>query len=294
MRIAVLGSGSGGNALIVESGERRLMVDAGFSRRRIERQLRELGVDPTTIDALLVTHEHHDHARGADGLLRRYGIPLHATAGTVEDLALGPEVAAKVAVVRCGEPFEVPGRAGHGTGRAGFRVEAFPVPHDAREPVGWVIEDSAGRRLGLVADLGRRSRRAWSRLRDLDCLVIETNHDLEMLRTGPYPWRLKQRVAGPYGHLANHEAAQGVAELVSDRLQWVVLFHLSRTNNRPALAARAVGESLAATGSRAELVVTQQDRATSWLEIRRGQLTLDFGAPQARGQVERNVPEVGL
>jgi len=270
MRLAVLGSGSGGNSLIVESGGRRLLVDAGFSCRRIERQLRDLGEDAARIDALLLTHEHHDHIRGADRLLQRHGLPVYATAGTLEHARLPPEAAARA--IRSGEPFEVPER-----GAPGFQVEAFRIPHDAREPVGFVIEDAAGHRLGVVADLGSRSQLAWGRLRDLDCLVIETNHDLRMLRNGPYPWHLKQRVAGRHGHLSNHEAALGVSELVSERLRWVVLYHLSRTNNLPALAAREVGEKLDELGSRAELLLTQQDEATPWIEITHGQLTLDLG-----------------
>ena len=149
----------------------------------------------------------------------------------------------------------------------GFRVEAFRVPHDAREPVGFVIEDRHGRRLGLLADLGSRSQLAWGRLRDLDCLVLETNHDLQMLRTGPYPWHLKERVASRHGHLSNHDAAAGLDDLVSDRLQTVVLYHLSRTNNLPALAAREIGEKLAAVGSPAEIVVTRQEEPSPWVEI---------------------------
>jgi phosphoribosyl 1,2-cyclic phosphodiesterase len=146
-------------------------------------------------------------------------------------------------------------------------VEPFAIPHDAREPVGLAVEDSAGRRLGLAADLGSRSRLAWARLAGVDFLVLETNHDLGLLRSGPYPWVLKQRIAGSHGHLSNEDAADGVPELVSDRLQWVVLYHLSQTNNSPALAADAVGEALAREGCPARVALTEQDRPTPWLEI---------------------------
>ena len=152
---------------------------------------------------------------------------------------------------------------------AGFLVEPFAVPHDAREPIGLVIESAAGFRLGLVTDLGSRSRLAWGRLADLDALVVETNHDPAMLRNGPYPWPLKQRVAGCHGHLSNDDAADGVAELVSERLRWVVLYHLSQTNNLPALAAAAVGEALARLGAAAQIALSEQDRPTPWLEVRR-------------------------
>ena len=130
-----------------------------------------------------------------------------------------------------------------------------------------VLEDSAGRRLGLAGDLGSCSRLAWARLVEVDLLLLETNHDLEMLRSGPYPWHLKQRVAGRHGHLSNGDAAEGLPELLSDRLDWVVLYHLSQTNNQPALAADVVGEVLDREGCRARVAVTEQDRPTPWLEV---------------------------
>ncbi len=257
MRIAILGSGSRGNALVVESGGRRILIDAGFSCREIERRMRVVGVDPGTISALIVTHEHSDHVRGADRFARRHQVPLFATGGTLETSSLSDETRGAAVRLSSGRPEEV----------SGFEIEPFSIPHDASEPVGLTVEDSAGRRLGLVADLGSRSRLAWGRLVELDYLVLETNHDLGMLRDGPYPWSLKQRVAGRHGHLSNRDAADGIPELVSDRLRWVVLYHLSQTNNSPALAAETVGEAIAAEGSPARLAVTGQDRPTEWLEI---------------------------
>lgn len=266
MRLAVLGSGSGGNALIVESGGRRLLVDAGFPCRTIERRLRALGAEASGLDAVLLTHEHSDHVRGADRLVRRHGMPVYATAGTLALAGLGEEAAACAETIRSGQPFEVAGS---------FFVEPFRLPHDARESVGFTIEDGEGARCGIVYDLGSRSRLAWGRLGDLDALVIETNHDLQMLRGGPYPWHLKQRVASRHGHLSNRDAALGVAELLCDRLRQVVLVHLSRTNNEPALAAQAVGAELDLRGSSASIVLTSQDEATDWLELEpRGQLSL--------------------
>ncbi len=267
MRLAVLGSGSAGNSLIVESGNRRLLVDAGFSCRQLQQRLAGLGADISRVDAVLLTHEHQDHCRGADVMLRRYGQPVYATQGTLDSSGLSAEALAEARAIRSGKPFEVPESPG-------FWVEAFGIPHDAREPVGFVIEDQVGCRLGVVTDMGSRSQLAWGRLQDLDCLVIEANHDLQMLRNGPYPWHLKQRVAGRHGHLSNREAAEGVAELLSERLSWVVLYHLSRTNNLPALAAQAMGDCLALAGSAAQIVVTQQDEPTPWLEVRRGQAPL--------------------
>lgn len=261
MRFAVLGSGSRGNALVIECGGARLLVDAGFSCRQLEKRLETLGLEPSDLDAVVLTHEHDDHVRGADRLARRWGAELWATEGTLAACrGLSAEARAKTAVFASGRPAEL----------GGFEVEPFTVPHDAREPVGLVIESSAGFRLGLVSDLGSRSRLAWGRLAGLDgldALVIETNHDPAMLRNGPYPWLLKQRVAGRHGHLSNDDAAEGVAELVCDRLRWVVLYHLSQTNNLPALAAAAVGEALDRLGAATEIALSEQDRPTPWMEI---------------------------
>ena len=257
LRAVVLGSGSGGNAVVVESGDARLLVDAGFSCRELEKRMKQVGIDPASITALLLTHEHEDHVRGADRFARKHRLPVFLTAGTQVGTALGDEVVARSVRIESGRPFEV----------GPFAIEAFDIPHDAREPVGFVVEAAGRKRLGLVADLGCRTQLAWARLRDLDLLLIETNHDLEMLRSGPYPWPLKQRVAGRHGHLSNRDAAEGLPELLSARLRHVVLYHLSRTNNLPALAAAEVGETLAREGSAAEIVLSHQFATTAWMEV---------------------------
>lgn len=258
LRLAVLGSGSRGNAVVIEHDGCRLLVDAGFSCRQIEERLAELGVHPASLGGVVITHEHADHARGLDVLARRYQLPVWATEGTLDECrGLSGKVRSGARVLASGAPVEV----------AGFEVEPFAVPHDAREPVGLVIRSAAGHRVGLVADLGSRSRLAWGRLVDLDVLILETNHDLEMLRNGPYPWSLKQRVAGRHGHLSNRDAAEGLPELLNDRLRWVVLYHLSQTNNLPALAAAEIGEALAREGAPAAMALTEQDRPTPWLEV---------------------------
>ena len=257
LRVGILGSGSGGNAVVLESGSRRLLIDAGFSCREMVKRMKRLDFDPATLDAVLLTHEHQDHCKGARVLLQKLRLPLYGTAGTLEGAGLRAQAAAAGGELRSGVPIEV----------AGFVVEPFMIPHDASEPVGFVIEDPCGRRIGLVADLGCRTSLAWGRLQDLDLLILETNHDLDMLRNGPYPWSLKQRVAGRHGHLSNREAAEGLPELIGDRLRWVVLYHLSRTNNLPALAAAAVGETLDREGCSAQLAVSEQDHPTPWLEV---------------------------
>jgi len=256
LRLTVLGSGSAGNSVVLDSGGRRLMVDAGFSCKELERRLEVVGIDPATLDGLVLTHEHGDHVRGVRRLARRHGVPVFATAGTLEGLRFD-RAGIRTTVLRAGHRLRI--------GR--FEIEPFAVPHDAREPIGLVAQDEAGLRVGLVADLGTRCRDAWSRLRDLDALILESNHDLDMLRDGPYPWPLKQRIAGAEGHLSNRDAAAGIVEVLGDRLRWVVLYHLSRTNNRSPLAEDAVRRVLEREDSRAGLVVSSQFEPTPWLSV---------------------------
>lgn len=259
MRLVILGSGSRGNAVVVESATGRLLLDAGFSCRQLERRMAAVGIEASSIDALVLTHEHGDHVKGVDVFVRRHRVPVWATGGTLDHLRLSDEARGFTRTLAAGWPTEV----------AGFQVEAFPIPHDAAEPVGLVVEDGGGRRLGLAADLGFCSRLAWGRLADLDALLLETNHDLGLLRDGPYPWVVKQRVAGRHGHLSNREASEGLPELLGDRLRWIALYHLSQTNNSPELAVDAVGEVLDAEGSAARLVVAGQDAPTPWMELHR-------------------------
>lgn len=256
-RLCVLGSGSAGNAVVLESGGRRLLIDAGFSCRELERRLAAVGCPTEDFDGVVVTHEHSDHVRGAPRFAARHGLTVWATQGTLDGIDWGRH-RPPTQVVRSGAPHRV----------GEFGVEPFGVPHDAREPVGFVVQDAAGHRVGLVADLGTRSQLAWARLRDLDVLILEANHDLSMLRDGPYPWPLKQRIASRHGHLSNREAADGLPELLSDRLRHLVLYHLSRTNNRPVVAESEIGEALAREGCTAEIVVSDQLQPTGWIELR--------------------------
>ena len=189
LRVGILGSGSSGNAVVVESGSHRILLDAGFSSRELVRRMGSLGFDPKTLSAVFVTHEHQDHVRGADAFAHRFKLPLYATAGTLDNVRLRDKVRCRTIVLRSGEPVAA----------GGFVVEPFLLPHDAQEPVGFVVEDPFGRRVGLVADLGCRSRLAWGRLCDLDVLLLETNHDPAMLAASAYPAWLKRRIGGQHG-----------------------------------------------------------------------------------------------
>lgn len=256
LRLCVLGSGSAGNSVVVESGSHRLLIDAGFSCRQLEKRLQAVGVDPATVSAIVLTHEHGDHVRGAALFARRYEATIFGTRGTLEKSGLAAKPV-KTRELESSRPRRLDG----------FLVHPFRVPHDASEPIGVVVEDGSGRRIGLACDLGTASRLAWAHLANLDGLVVETNHDLDMLRRGPYPWHLKQRVAGRHGHLSNREAAEGLVELISERLRWVVLYHLSTTNNSPALAAAAIERVLRDNGSDAQVCVSEQLVPSPWLEI---------------------------
>jgi len=257
LRVCVLGSGSSGNAVVVEAGGQRLLLDAGFSCRQIEKRLRAVGLEAEGFVGLVLTHEHGDHCRGAARFARRHGVPVWGTRGTLAASGLEGAPGVEVRLLASSRPVAI----------GDLQVTPFAVPHDAVEPVGLVVEDRAGRRIGLAGDLGTASRLAWAHLAELDVLVLETNHDLEMLRSGPYPWPLKQRVAARHGHLSNREASEALPELLADRLRHVVLYHLSRTNNRPAIALAEIGEMLAREGSRAQIHVTRQDGPSRWIAV---------------------------
>ena len=254
LRLVVLGSGSKGNSVLVESGETRILLDAGFSCREIERRLSLVGVDPASLHAILLTHEHSDHARGVERLVKRHGMDVWATSGTLAGRALR-KVRDRAKLMRAGQLFDL----------LDLRIEPIGLSHDAREPVGLVIEGPDGSRLGLVSDLGARGRRTWERLHGLDILVLESNHDLEMLHEGPYPWYLKRRIASQHGHLSNEDAARGLEELADSTLKAVVLYHLSETNNDAGLAQALAAEALDRSRSSAQLVVSRQDVPSPWV-----------------------------
>lgn len=245
LRVVPLGSGSGGNAILVELGDTRLLVDAGLSARTLATRLRGAGVDPRSIAGILLSHEHGDHARGVELFSRRFGLAVHCASETLEALDLSFVHLAAWSPFRPGEPFEV----------RGIVVDPFPVPHDAARPVGFVLARN-DTRVGVATDLGHATTLVVERLRGCDVLVVESNYDPDMLRDGPYPWALKQRVAGRTGHLSNHAAAALLSDVVDDRCRAVVLAHLSEHNNTPELARRTAAAAIVRTpGKRAAMRV---------------------------------------
>jgi len=260
VRVAVLGSGSAGNSVLVCSGETRVLVDAGFSARSLAERLEQLEISADSITAIVVTHEHGDHTRGIGVFARRHSTPLHLTAKTraaCEKLLTGDE---QVVEYSPAQPFSI---------RA-LRFEPFFTVHDAADPVGVsVVCERSGLRVGIATDLGRPTAQIRHALSGCDLLVLEANHDDVMLRTGPYPASVKQRIASSHGHLSNQAAARLAVELLHPRLAGVVLAHLSRECNRPMLAERVVGDALRKAGWEGHLEVATQERPTALLDLER-------------------------
>lgn len=254
MRFASLGSGSRGNAWLIEAGSTRVLVDCGFSARETVRRLARLGVEAQTVAAVLVTHEHSDHARGVAGFSARLGCEVWLTHGAQAALeALG----------------EVPGRWRRVESHGGFAVDdlqiaPFPVPHDAREPVQYVFSDGV-RRLGILTDAGHVTSHMEAMLADCDALAIECNHDVERLQRGSYPPGLKARILGRYGHLDNTAAAQLLGKVAGPRLQHVIAAHLSEENNTPELARDALAGAMGC--EREWIGVADQERGCDWRQI---------------------------
>jgi phosphoribosyl 1,2-cyclic phosphodiesterase len=231
MRFASLGSGSRGNALVVEAGGTRVLVDCGFGPRGLSMRLARLGLAPDDIDAIVVTHEHGDHIGGVAACARRHGLAVFLSHGTLGGISLDG-LAARV--IDSQTPFAI----------GDLAIQPFPVPHDAREPTQFVLSDGA-RRLGLLTDAGCITPHMVEVLSGCDALVLECNHDAALLAGGAYPAHLKRRIAGRFGHLDNAAAADLLGRLDRRRLRHVVAAHLSEENNRPALARTALAAALA-------------------------------------------------
>ena len=254
MRFACLGSGSRGNALIVECGRTRLMLDCGYPVRETERRLARLGLAATDLAGIVVTHEHSDHTAGAGKFARKHGLPLWLTHGTLEGMPGGLSGLPQINIIDSHSPFAV----------GELELLPFPVPHDAREPAHFVFFDGA-RRLGVLTDTGASTSHIEAMLSGCDALVLECNHDLDMLMNGDYPKALKARVAGRYGHLDNRSAAALLSALDRRRLQHLIAAHLSQQNNTPELARGALAEVIGCSTD--WIGVADQDEGLAWREI---------------------------
>ena len=258
MRVAALGSGSRGNSVLVEAGETRVLVDAGLSGRQIARRLETLRIEPRSVAAIIVTHEHRDHTRGVGVAARRWGWPLYMsrrTAASCQDLLSGRE---EIRTFEREAAFRV--------GR--LEVRAFLTSHDAADPLAVTLSDSAsGLKLGVATDLGRPTGPVRAALQGCHFLVLEANHDDLLLRDGPYPWSVKDRIGGSRGHLSNRMAAELAVELHHPELGGILLAHVSEECNDGGLAVRTVAEALAGVDYRGLVEVATQERPTRLFDV---------------------------
>jgi phosphoribosyl 1,2-cyclic phosphodiesterase len=258
VKFTILGSGSGGNCAYLETDEARILVDAGFSPRQIRQRLATIGRVPENLTAILVTHEHSDHVSGLVGIAQKLNIPIYCNRATKEAFEFQLETRFNCNLFETGASFEI----------ADLLVDTFTIPHDAQDPVGFLLHTAAGN-IGFVTDLGHATKLVLERTRVANVLVLESNHDVKMLQDCTHrPWSLKQRILGRHGHLSNEAAAEAVVQIMSGGLKHLYLAHLSRECNRPELARRVMNERLQQIGAtHVQLELTSQDKPTLTLVL---------------------------
>lgn len=253
MRFALLGSGSEGNALVVQVGQTRVLLDCGFSLTETISRLARLDLQAKDLSGIVVTHEHGDHISGVARLARKFDLPVWLTHGTLR--TQNPTFAElPVTEINPHQPFSI----------GEVRVQPYPVPHDAAEPVQYVFSDGM-RRLGVLTDAGSSTPHIEATLSSCHALVLECNHDARMLADGDYPYSLKQRVGGRYGHLSNADAAVLLKRLDTGRLQHIVAAHLSSKNNLAELAMEALSGALGCAPG--QIAIATQEQGLDWREI---------------------------
>jgi phosphoribosyl 1,2-cyclic phosphodiesterase len=267
LRVSILASGSSGNITLLETERTRLLVDCGLGKRETLARLAAIELNVEHIDGILITHEHSDHCNGLPQMLGLWKAPLYVTEQTMDALnrALPDRLAKRlrgVETIQAGQHFMV----------GDIDVHAFQIPHDAADPIGFTFRTN-GTKMALVTDLGYMPELVKVHLRDADCLLLESNHDLDMLKVGPYPWVVKQRVLSRTGHLSNHAVSEYLAdpEGFDGRARYLVLAHLSAENNNPDLARISAEEALnrrpAECAFRGELLVATQDQPLRPLQL---------------------------
>jgi phosphoribosyl 1,2-cyclic phosphodiesterase len=256
LRFASLASGSGGNCLVADADGTRVLLDCGLNLRDTERRLARLDLVPSDIAGMLITHEHGDHAHGVFGFAAAHNITVYLTYGTMLALKAEGKVTEGVRMVFInGKQTEALG---------GMQIVPFTVPHDAREPVQFVLSDGS-RKLGVLTDIGASTAHVEQTLSGLDALVLETNYDHDMLWNGPYPRWLKERIAGPFGHLDNADSGRLLGALDCSKLKHVIGAHLSEKNNRPDLARTALATALGCEETWVGLAT--QDEGFGWRQL---------------------------
>ncbi len=257
-RFRVLGSGSSGNATLVEAAGTRILIDAGLGPRELAERLLSAGVDPASLAAVFLTHEHGDHARGAASFSRKWGVRLRGTRGTYAAAALGACDIAGYDVIAGGESVSV----------GALDVAAVRVPHDAAEPVAFVVSHGE-HSLGHATDLGHLGPRLREAFGECSAVLVESNYDPGLLRDGPYPWSLKERILGGYGHLSNGDVARYLATDLAPSCSQLVLAHLSQKNNHPELVRMSAEQALDRAGRDSVALTITDAFGTGWVEIAR-------------------------
>jgi phosphoribosyl 1,2-cyclic phosphodiesterase len=239
VRLTILGSGSNGNCAYLETDDTRVLIDAGFSLRQIRQRLAGIGRSPENLHGILVTHEHADHIQGLMALSQKLQIPVYCNRATQEAVEYQLQTRMPCRIFTTGAGFDI----------GDIAVETFTIPHDAQDPVGFLLRTAVGN-IGFLTDLGHINRLVLDRIRSANALVLEANHDIKMLQDCPRrPWSLKQRILSRHGHLSNDAAADVAEQIMSAELRHLYLGHLSRECNRPELALRVVHERLQGIGA---------------------------------------------
>lgn len=237
--LTILGSGSSGNCAYLECGETRLLIDAGFTLRQIRLRLALISRVPENLTGILITHEHADHVVGLPVIAAKLGLPVYCNRDTRDAIEREQKTKLNARLFTTGKTFDA----------GGVEVESFPIPHDAQDPVGYLLRTPGGN-VGFATDLGHATRLVLERIRHANVLVLESNHDVKMLQDCPHrPWSLKQRILGRHGHLSNAAAAEAAREIMSAELRHLYLAHLSRECNRPELAQAVMAARLAELGA---------------------------------------------
>lgn len=258
MIVAPLGSGSAGNAYYFESDGTSILVDAGFGPRETGRRLESAGLDIGRLNAIVLTHEHYDHIRGAEKIARKYAIPIYLTRGTL-DASVIDRIETPLVLFENNTTFTI----------GELAIHARRIIHDAADPACFVIEARDGTRVGIASDLGHVDEPVVKHLQNCDGLFFESNHDLDMLRMGTYPWSLKRRIMSRFGHLSNDDSMHAVQRMIGADLKTLCLIHLSQKNNHESIVRDMAGRLLARTGVQLELGIAIQDAPTAVYEVSR-------------------------
>ncbi|GJL78977.1 MAG: MBL fold metallo-hydrolase [Nitrospinaceae bacterium] len=256
MKVCVLSSGSSGNSVYIETEHQKILLDAGLSEKKLSARLASIDRKAGDLDAVFVTHEHSDHVKGVGPLVRKHNVPLYATEGTYRKIQ---NRVGRIPVwnpIRSEEPVAI----------GEMVVEPYATPHDAEESVAFIIRHG-DTKIGHATDLGKVTPFVHKKLQKSTALLVEANHDVDMLNAGPYSWPLKQRIKSDVGHLSNEACGELLAQANHDGLRWVVLMHLSETNNLPEIAALTAKQALGEMSPHLQMVLARQNQTTELISI---------------------------